>query len=440
MKIPPHSLEAEQSILGGIMVNREIAATVLSDLRADEFYQARHSAIYEAASSLFTEGVEVDLVTVADRLSSSGKIEAAGGAGYLASLTDMIPSVVQARQHISIVRDRAKARRMIDLSTSIIARCYQGDRASYIMEDFGAEFFALAADRAAGLRPVSEVAKEAIADITDLAVHGRRSGVETGFYDLNRRWNGLSPSELTILAARPAMGKTCLAVNMACSVAEKGGRVLIFSLEMRDVEIIKRIISAYTGINNDSIRKGNVTDVQLEAIGKAAARIGALPIFIDHSSGLSINEIVARAKLQHMKESVNMVVVDYLQLVRAKAENRTQEIGLVSRALKGLAKELDAPVLALSQLNRGLENRPDKRPKLSDLRESGEIEQDADVVAFIYRDEIYFKDSTFKGLAEVITAKQRNGPTGTDILSFSGETLLFGNVDMHREEGYAKQM
>ena len=434
MNIPPQSLEAEQSILGGIMVNREIAATVLSDLRADEFYQAKHVAIYEAAISLFVAGVEVDLVSVADRLTSSGKIDMAGGVGYLASLTDMIPSVMQARNHVGIVRDRAKARRMIDLSTSIISRCYRGDRASEVMEDFGAEFFALAADRTNGLRSVAEITKEAMADITDIAVNGRRRGVETGFYDLDRRWNGLSPSELTILAARPAMGKTCLAVNMACNVAEKGGRVLIFSLEMRDVEVIKRVLSAYTGINNDSIRKGNVTDWQLEKIGQAAARISSLPILIDHSSGLSINEIVARAKLQNMKEPVSMVVVDYLQLIRAKAENRTQEIGAVSRALKGLAKELCAPVLALSQLNRSLENRPDKRPKLSDLRESGEIEQDADVVAFIYRDEIYDKGSRFKGQAEVITAKQRNGPTGVDVLSFGGETLLFGNIDLHREE------
>jgi replicative DNA helicase len=201
---------------------------------------------------------------------------------------------------------------------------------------------------------------------------------------------------------------------------------------MRDVDLINRVISAYSGISGDSIRKGIVTDAQLATIGKASSRIAKLPIFIDHSSGLSINEIVARAKLQHMRGGVDLVVVDYLQLVRAKADNRTQEIGAVSRALKGLAKEIGAPVLALSQLNRSVESRPDKRPKLSDLRESGEIEQDADIVSFIYRDEYYHPDSTFKGTAEVITAKQRNGPTGVDLLSFSGEFSTFGNVDMQR--------
>ena len=432
MNVPPHSIDAEQSVLGAIMIRREVAAVALSELRAEEFYQPRHAAIYEAASALFLAGIEVDLVSVVDRLTQSGKLEMAGGVPYLSSLTDTIPTTLQAKNHIQIIRDRHKARRMIDISMEIVSRCYKGDSAKSIMEDFGSDFFALAADKTAGLRPVEEVVKESVCEIEGLVKHGKRKGAATGFYDIDQRWNGLSPAHLVILAARPSMGKTCLAVNMACNVAAKGGRVLIFSLEMRDVDLINRVISAYSGISGDSIRKGIVTDAQLATIGKASSRIAKLPIFIDHSSGLSINEIVARAKLQHMRGGVDLVVVDYLQLVRAKADNRTQEIGAVSRALKGLAKEIGAPVLALSQLNRSVESRPDKRPKLSDLRESGEIEQDADIVSFIYRDEYYHPDSAFKGMAEVITAKQRNGPTGVDLLSFSGEFSTFGNVDMQR--------
>ena len=434
MNVPPHSIDAEQSVLGAIMIRREVAAVALSELRAEEFYQPRHAAIYEAASALFLAGIEVDLVSVVDRLTQSDKLEMAGGVPYLSSLTDTIPTTLQAKNHIQIIRDRHKARRMIGISVEIVSRCYKGDSIRDIMEDFGADFFALAADKTSGSRPVAEIVKESMGEIESVVKHGKRRGVATGFYDLDRRWNGLSPAQLAILAARPAMGKTCLAMNMACNVAAQGGKVLIFSLEMRDVDLINRVISAYSGISGDCIRKGNVTDSQLAIISKASSRVASLPIFIDHSSGLSVNEIAARAKLQHMRTGVDLVVVDYLQLVRAKADNRTQEIGAVSRTLKGLAKELSAPVLALSQLNRSVESRPDKRPKLSDLRESGEIEQDADIVSFIYRDKYYHPDSTFKGMAEVITAKQRNGPTGVDLLSFDGEFSTFGNVELKREE------
>ena len=434
--IPPHSIEAEQVVLGSMLLNPDSAAIAINDLSTEAFYNPKHAIIFAACADLFSLSHPVDLVTVADLLASTGKIDQVGGAAFLSGLTDTIPFSGQTGHYCKIIRDKHRARRTIDMANKMLRRCYGNEPIDAITEDFGAEYFDLMQDRTRGAKPVSQIVKDVVREIKRTVAHGVDDGLMTGFADLDNRWNGLHAGELTVIAARPGMGKTCLAVNMGCQVAARGKHVLMFSMEMQDRSFVRRMISAYSRISGDSIRKGLVSDMQIEQIEEAGRKIGALPIMIDDASALTINELMARAKLSKMKHGLDLVIIDYLQLLSAKAENRTQEVSLISRRAKVMSKELDVPVILISQLSRALESRTDKRPLLSDLRESGAIEQDADVVAFIYRDDYYnpSPDNPLAGRAEVITAKQRNGPTGKDALWFRGELSKFETIDRRNME------
>jgi len=434
--IPPHNIEAEQVVLGSMLISPEDVAVVINDLSAEAFYSPKHAIIFNACAELFNRADPVNLVTVAEHLLASGQIAQIGGPAFLSSLTDTIAFAGQTRHYCRIIRDKHRARRAIDMANRMLRRCYDNEPIDNITEDFGTEYFDLMEDRTRGAKPVSQIVKEVVAEIRSTVANGVDEGLMTGFADLDGRWNGLHPGELTVLAARPGMGKTCLAVNIGCQVAARGKHVLMFSLEMQDRSFVRRMISAYSRVSGDNIRKGLVTDGQLQQIEDAGLRIGSLPIMIDDASSLTINELMAMAKLNKIKHGLDLIIIDYLQLLSAKAENRTQEVSMISRRAKVMSKELDVPVILVSQLSRALESRTDKRPLLSDLRESGAIEQDADVVAFIYRDDYYnpSPDNPLAGRAEVITAKQRNGPTGKDTLWFRGELSKFETIDKRNME------
>jgi replicative DNA helicase len=427
--IPPHSQEAEQAILGAMLIDHESAAIAINGVAPTDFYRSEHQAIMASAAKLFESGRNIDLITVAKALQEDGKDKLVSMA-YLSELTDTVPLRAQVAAYCGIVKESAQSRRVIDLSRSVMEMCFQGKPIQWIAEDFGKGFFDIVADKTKAARSMADIVPEVIAEITEVQRTGVQKGIGTGFYDLDRRWNGMGRSDLIIMAARPSMGKTCLAVNIGCNVAMKGGKVLMFSLEMADRQLVKRIISSFSRVSSDMIRTGNIPDEWMQRIIDAGNKMMKLPFRIDQTPGLSITELQARAKMESMKNGLDFVIVDYLQLMSAKAGSREQEVSAISRGLKHLAKELDIPVMALSQLNRSLEARTDKRPIMADLRESGAIEQDADIITFIYRDEVYndTPDNPSRGVPEIITRKQRNGPVGTDKVLFRPEINLFDNL------------
>lgn len=422
MKLQPQNIEAEQAIIGSMLLSAKAAAIALSAITPVAFYDSKHKAIMEAATSLFQKQETVDLVTVANWLQENGKsVELS----YLSSLCDCIPSAAGIDGHCRIVKNKAKARELIELASATVAKSYDNP-IDEVIEDFGNGFFKLAAEEGASSH-IKDIIPSAFNGIVEVAKNGNVAGVNTGFIDVDRRINGLGKSDLIILAARPSMGKTTFALNMTENVAAHGKRVMFFSLEMSKKQLANKMLASRAQIPFDSIRKGQLLDEQWQRLNRTSGAIAQWDMVIDDTGGLSITELTARAKVEHIKKKLDLVVVDYLQLMRATAQSREQEISAISRGLKGLAKALDLPVVALSQLNRGLESREDKRPRLSDLRESGAIEQDADVVMFIYRDAVYMPNSPAGNDAEIITAKQRNGPTGVDKMIFRGEYSRFEN-------------
>ena len=435
MNQPPHNLEAEQRILGMMMQRHESVAQAVTVLSSGEFYKPAHSEIFDSCCRLFMAGESVDIVTVANDLQSVGKVELLP---YLAGLTDMIPFAGIIDRYAPIVKEKAVARNTIALAAKMMERCYRDEPMKCIAEDFGKEFFDIVADKTKGARGIAAIVNEVQAEIKDVHENGVQLGMPTGYFDLDDRWNGMQRGDMIVLAARPSMGKTALAMNIATNCASAGHKVLVFSLEMKDRGLVQRIISSVSHVSGNAIRKGNLPDSQFDHVMRSGDKVAKLPMMIDETSGLNIIELIARAKMVALKSGVNLIVIDYIQLMCAKAENRTQEVSAISRGLKGLAKELNIPVIALSQLSRGVESRTDKRPMLSDLRESGAIEQDADVIAFIYRDDYYNKDpeNPHKGISEIITAKQRNGPTGVDKMVFQGEFSQFSSMTKRREEVY----
>lgn len=423
--IPPHNDEAEKNILGSMLLSQEAAAIAISQISPDHFYTPANAAVMEAAVELFRKGESVDLVTVANWITEH-KRENMVGISYLSSLTDTIPSVAGISGKCKIVKEKAKSRSLIELASNAVGRCFASEPIDEVVSDFGAGFFQVAAEGREAAK-IGDVMPDILEKIAETQRSGNIGGLSTGFEALDKRLNGLSRTDLIILAARPSMGKTCLAVNIAENIAERGHKIMVFSLEMGREQLGKRMLSSLSLVSSEAIRKGHIHDDQWGQLTRAAGKISAMNMVIDDTPGLSITELTARAKVEHLRGEISLVVVDYLQLMTAKAGNREQEISAISRGLKGLAKSMNVPVLALSQLNRSLESRADKRPMLSDLRESGAIEQDADIIMFIYRDEQYNPESPAKGFAEIITAKQRNGATGVDKLIFRGEYSRFEN-------------
>ena len=433
--LPPQNIEAEQAVLGTVLIQDKALLKVIDLLQPGDFYRDAHKTIYAAMMALFDKHEPHDLITVTGLLSDQNKLEDVGGAAYLASLTDIIPFTGTLVHHARIFRKKSILRRLIQTSTEVAARCYDAqDDIDTLVDEAEKTIFEIAhSKKGEGFQPMSSVVPKAFDRINRLfAKQEHITGVATGYDELDRMTAGLQPAEMIILAARPSMGKTALAMNIVqhAAMIDKVP-VAVFSLEMSVESLALRMLCSLGPIDSQRIRTGRLIDSDWPKLTRATGMLSEAPIYIDDTPGLTVLEMRAKARRLKSEQDLGLIVVDYLQLMQGKSssENRAQEISDISRSLKAMAKELNVPVLALSQLNRSLENRTDKRPQLADLRESGAIEQDADVIMFIYRDEVYNRaeGNPNRGLAEIIVGKQRNGPTGVIKLSFLGEYTKFEN-------------
>lgn len=434
-KLPPQSIEAEESILSAILLDNSTLLDVLEILTPEDFYRTAHQKIFAAIEALFAKAEPVDLITLTNALRDGNLLEEIGGATYLARLVDTVPSAINVTHYARIVRDKSALRKLIARAGEITQRCYEeaGDFDQVLDFAEGAVFEISENKHRAAFHPLSKIIEINIDALEER--QGNRTlvtGIPTGFTRLDHMTSGLQGSDLIILAARPAMGKTALALNLARNAAfENNVPVAIFSLEMSKEQLSMRMLCAEARVDSSRLRSGFLNPEDWNHITEAAGALSEAPIYIDDSPDISATSIRTKSRRLKMDKDLGLIIVDYLQLMRGhhNTERRDLEISEISRSLKMLAKELSVPVLALSQLNRKLEERSDKRPQLSDLRESGALEQDADVVAFIYRDEVYNKDENNpnRGTAEIILAKQRNGPTGIVPLTFLGAYTRFEN-------------
>jgi replicative DNA helicase len=423
-RVPPHSVEAEESVLGAMLLSDSSISDVLEKLRGDDFYKPAHRRIFESVVALFGRGEAVDSVTVAEELRRSGALEDVGGKPYLFHLVNSVPAASNASYYARIVEETALLRRMIDATQQAAAMAFESsDDVDNIVDQVEQMIFSVAqrrlGDRFAHIR---DLLHEHLEQVEALQLRGASvTGVPSGFIDLDNLTSGLQPSNLVIVAARPSFGKTSFALNIAQQAAtEHGVPVAIFSLEMSKMELVQRLVCAEALVDVHKLRTGNLSDQDWSRLATAVGRLADAPVYIDDTEAVTVLEIRAKARRLKQKHGLGLVIVDYLQLMSGprRSENRQQEISEISRSLKILARELEVPVIAVSQLSRAVEARQDKRPMLADLRESGAIEQDADLVIFIYRDEVYNPDSPDKGTVEILLSKHRNGPVGRLKLTF----------------------
>lgn len=439
IKVPPHSLEAEQSVIGGLLLDNERWDTVAEKVVAKDFYSRPHRLIFEAVKDILEDSSPLDLITLSEHLELREQLEEVGGFAYLADLAKNTPSAANINAYADIVAQRALVRSLIGVANEIADSGYdpQGRTSEELVDLAESKVFAIAEGRAnenEGPQNVDSILEKTLERIEILykTPQDGVTGVDTGFNDLNKKTAGLQGSDLIIVAARPSMGKTTFAMNLCENAAMKQDKpVLIFSLEMPAEQLMMRMLASLSRVDQTKIRTGQLDD---EDWARISSSMGILMdkknMYIDDSSGLTPTEVRSRARrIAREHDGLSMIMIDYLQLMRVPSlsDNRTLEIAEISRSLKALAKELNVPVVALSQLNRSLEQRADKRPVNSDLRESGSIEQDADLIMFIYRDEVYNPDSSLKGIAEIILGKQRNGPIGSVRLTFQGQHSRFDN-------------
>lgn len=447
VSIPPHSTEAEQAVLGGIMLSNQHWDGIAERVIAEDFYTFAHKAIFQTMEELMRNQTPIDLITLDQALKAKGISDSVGGFAYLADLSNNTPNAINILAYAEIVREKAILRELIAVGNRIAENSYspKGKDIKMVLDEAEREVFAIAEKRSSsteGPQNVLSVLESTIARIETLGKlenHNGVTGVTTGFVDLDKKTAGLQPSDLIIVAARPSMGKTTFAMNLCENAAMASDKpVLVFSLEMPAEQIMMRMIASLARVDQTKIRTGqNLEDAEWSKIASVFGMFKQKNnLYIDDSSGLTPTELRSRARRVYRENGgLSMIMVDYLQLMRAPAfsDNRTLEIAEISRSLKALAKELEVPVIALSQLNRTLEQRADKRPVNSDLRESGSIEQDADLIMFIYRDEVYNENSEDKGVAEIIIGKQRNGPIGRVRLAFNGQFSRFDNLAEQRE-------
>jgi len=439
LRVPPHSIEAEQSVLGGLLLDNS-AWDRAGDLLTDsDFYRYEHKAIYRAIGELVAATKPADVITVFEQLQMHGKAEECGGIAYLNALAQSVPSAANLRRYAEIVRERAVLRKLIEASDEIATNAFnpQGRSVSQILDEAEGRVFQIGEEgqrSKQGFQSMDQLVVQLIDRVTELHDNGAEdvTGVRTGFIDLDRMTAGLQPGDLIVLAARPSMGKTAFALNIAENVAvHEQLPVVVFSMEMGASQLALRMVGSLGRIDQSHLRTGRLSDDEWGRLSEAVDKLKSASVFIDETAALNPAELRARARRQaRMCGRLGLIVVDYLQLMSGSSgsdENRATELGEISRGLKALAKELQCPVIALSQLNRSVETRNDKRPMMSDLRESGAIEQDADVIMFIYRDDYYNKDSKEPGVAEIIIGKQRNGPTGDLKLTFLKPLTRFDN-------------
>ncbi len=436
IRVPPHSVEAEQSVIGGLMIDNAAWDRVADIVVADDFYRRDHRLIFSAIGELAEQSQPCDAVTVSEFLARRGELEGAGGLAYLGQLARDTPSAANIVAYGNIVRERAMLRELISVGGEIASSASSADGrdASDLIDDAERRVFEIAERgqrRGSGFVELRKILPGTIDRLDELYTSdGHITGISSGFDDLDKMTAGLQPGDLVIVAGRPSMGKTSFAMNLAENAAISGKKaVAIFSMEMSAEQLSFRMISSLGRVNQSHLRTGNFTDEDWHRINAAVTIMSEAKIFIDDTPAMSPTEVRARSRRLSREHGLGMIVIDYIQLmqVSGNTENRATELSLISRSLKALAKELRVPVIALSQLNRSVEQRTDKRPVMSDLRESGAIEQDADLIAFIYRDEVYNKETMRKGIADIIIAKQRNGPIGEIHLTFLGEYTKFEN-------------
>jgi len=432
-RVPPSNIEAEESVLGAVMLSVDAANTVMDRLHPQDFYQPAHQAIFEAVLRLYDANHPIDAITVSEQLRKQDELDRIGGVSYLTRLIDSVPTASNVDYYSEIVEETSLRRNLMRSGVEIGDLAFLADKdISDVLDLAEKSVFSVAEKRIGeGLVPVKPLLSSTLETIESLGEGGRMAGLSTGFKDLDAKLAGLAPGNLAIIAARPGMGKSALATSMAFNVASEGKSIAMFTMEMSRHEVVQRLLCSVGRIDSMKLRSGNLTDRDWQSVARAAGRLHEAPIFIDDSGQLTVTEV--RAKCRRMKRSngLDLVVVDYLQLMSAgsRAENRQQEISEISRGLKALGIELDVPIVALSQLNRAMEQRQDKRPMLSDLRESGALEQDADIVMFIYRDEYYHPESVeTRGVAEVNVAKHRAGATGMVKMTFLPEFTLFSDL------------
>ena len=435
-KVPPHDIEAEQAILGCMLTDKDSVISAIEVLKEEDFYREDNKTIYSAIVSLYAKNEPIDIITVKAELIEQGTFERVGGLAYLAELPEKVPTTANVDKYIKIVEEKAMMRSLISTANEMISLGYdETEEVDRIMDMAEKKVFDLTQKKnTKGYTAIKDVLVETFAKLEELCNQkGKLSGTSTGFADLDLKTNGLHDSDLLIVAARPAMGKSAFAINLATNVALQSGKgVAIFNLEMSKDQVGNRILCSEAMIDSNKVRSGQLEDDDWVKLASTLGRLSEAPIYIDDTAGITIMEIRAKCRKLKIEKDIGLVVIDYLQLIQGsgkKNASREQEISEISRSLKILAKELNIPVIALSQLSRSVEKRDDKRPMLSDLRESGSIEQDADIVIFLYRDDYYNEDSEKKNVAEVILAKHRGGSTGTVDLAWLPSYTKFANLE-----------
>lgn len=441
LKVPPHSIEAEQSILGGLLIDNKAIDRIAGQVSASDFYRNDHKIIFSHISKLIDNNQPADIVTVAESLEQNSELTKVGGVAYLGMIAENTPTASNISGYAKIVRERSIMRNLVDVGSDIVESAFspQGKDAQQLLDESESKIFQIAdagTSEKLGFVDIKELlpkAAQRIDDLYQLDDPNGVTGVPSGYSDLDQKTAGLQPGDLIIIAGRPSMGKTSLALNIAEHVGmEAGLPVAIFSMEMGAAQLTMRLLGSVGKLDQHKMRIGQLEDEDWPKLTNALGVLNEAPIFIDEGSALNSYEVRARARRLHRQQGkLGLIVIDYIQLMSSandqSGENRATEVSEISRSLKALAKELNVPVVALSQLNRSVESRPDKRPMMSDLRESGAIEQDADVIMFIYRDEVYNPETAEKGVAEILLSKQRNGPTGVVKLTFLGQYTRFEN-------------
>ena len=438
-KVPPQDIEAEQAVIGSMLTDQDAVSSAIETLKPEDFYREDNKIIYEAILNIYNRAEPIDIITLKAELSSMNKLEAVGGLEYIAVLPDKVPTTANVDRYIKIVEEKSMLRNLIKTANEIISMGYdQTEDVSDVMDVAEQKIFDVMQKKSQkGYTPIKDVLVESFAKLEELYNQKQHvTGVPTGFIDLDRMTAGLHGSEFILIAARPAMGKSAFALNIGAYAATRANiPVAIFSLEMAKDQVANRILCSEALVDSNAVRTGELTDEDLSKLAETSGELSQAQIFIDDTAGISVMEIRAKCRKLKLEKNIGLVIIDYLQLVQGsgKTSSREQEIAEISRSLKILAKEIEVPVIALSQLSRAVEARPDHRPMLSDLRESGSIEQDADIVMFLYRDDYYNEDSEKKNQAEVIIAKQRAGSTGTVDLAWLGQYTKFANLDKYRE-------
>lgn len=434
-KVQPHSFEAEQSVIGSMIMDQEAILTASEILTEEDFYQKQYGMLFSAMVELYKDGKPVDLVTLQEKLKEKDCPEEYSSIEFLRNLIIAVPTSANVKSYANIVREKAVARRLIKITEGIANDCYLGrDNIEVILDKTEKEVFKIVQSKSGeDFVSIKDVVYQTIDSIEQVAKNrGSVTGISTGFIDLDYKTAGFQKSDLILIAARPSMGKTAFVLNLAEYIAVKSHiTTAIFSLEMSKDQLVKRMLAMNSHVDSQAIRTGNLKDEDWVNLIEGARQIGESNLILDDTASISINELRSKCRKYKLEHNLGIIIIDYLQLMtgNSKTDSRQQEISDISRSLKALARELDVPVIALSQLSRAVEKRDDKRPMLSDLRESGAIEQDADVVMFIYRDDYYNKESNDKGIAEIIIGKQRNGPTGTVQLKWQSELTRFANLE-----------